>query len=33
MKMPWPTPAGSSLRADWNAIRLPSLLTTGFEAL
>jgi hypothetical protein len=32
-KMPWPTPAGSSLRADWKAIHFPSGLTTGFEAL
>src|SRR5207247_1774036 len=33
MKMPWPTPAASLLRADWKAIRRPSLLTTGFDAL
>jgi putative heme-binding domain-containing protein len=32
-KIPYPTPAGSLLRADWKAIRLPSGLTTGFEAL
>jgi hypothetical protein len=33
MKIPWPTPAGSLLRADWNAMRFPSLDTTGFDAL
>jgi hypothetical protein len=32
-KMPCPTPAGSSLRADWKATHFPSGLTTGFEAL
>ena len=31
--MPYPTPAGSWLRADWNAMVLPSGLTTGFDAL
>ena len=32
-KIPYPTPAGSTLRADWKAIHFPSGLTTGFEAL
>ena len=32
-KIPWPTPAASSLRADWKARRRPSPLTTGLEAL
>jgi hypothetical protein len=32
-KIPWPTPAGSSLRADWKAVHFPSGLTAGLEAL
>lgn len=32
-KMPYPTPAGSLDLAIWKAIRLPSSLTTGLDAL
>ena len=30
---PYPTPAGSVVRAAWNAMKRPSVATTGFDAL
>lgn len=30
-RIPYPTPAGSATRADWKAMKRPSVDTTGFE--